>query len=343
MKFIDEALITVQSGDGGRGCVSLRREKYVPRGGPDGGDGGKGGDVILKSSLRRRTLYPFQFKRQFKAQKGAHGQGKQKTGRNGQDLIIEIPPGTLVKDAATDEVIKDFTTAGESFTVLKGGRGGLGNARFKTSTNRTPRYAQPGEAGQIRQLKLELKLLADVGIIGLPNAGKSTLISVISSAAPKIANYPFTTLTPTLGVVETDWGEPFVVADIPGLIEGAHQGAGLGTQFLRHIERTRILIHLIDAGDIDPKHPRRHFKTVNRELLSFNPQLTEKPQIVALNKMDLPGTSEAAEAFVAAIDPEPVFLISAEENRGIKRLLSRTIELLDHFENNESDRIDSDK
>jgi GTP-binding protein len=343
VKFIDEALITVQSGDGGRGCVSLRREKYVPRGGPDGGDGGKGGDVILKSSLRRRSLYPFQFKHQFKAQKGAHGQGKQKTGRNGQDLIIEIPPGTLVKDAVTGEVIKDFNTAGESFTVVKGGQGGLGNARFKTSTNRTPRYAQPGETGQIRQLKLELKLLADVGIIGLPNAGKSTLISVISSASPKIANYPFTTLIPTLGVVETEWGDPFVVADIPGLIEGAHQGAGLGTHFLRHIERTRILIHLIDAGGIDAKHPRRHLKIVNRELSSFNPQLTEKLQIVTLNKMDLPGAREAAEAFVAALDPEPVFLISAKDNRGIKRLLSRTIELLDQTGNKELDRIDSDK
>ena len=329
MKFIDEALITVQSGDGGRGCVSLRREKHVPRGGPDGGDGGKGGDVILKSSLRRRTLYPFQFKRQFRAPKGAHGQGKQKTGRNGRDLIIEIPPGTLVKDAVSGEVLKDFTTAGESFTVLKGGRGGLGNTRFKTSTNRTPRYAQPGEAGQIRQLKLELKLLADVGIIGLPNAGKSTLISVISSAAPKIANYPFTTLTPTLGVVATDWGDPFVVADIPGLIEGAHQGAGLGTQFLRHIERTRILIHLIDAGAIDPQHPCEHLKSVNRELESFNPELIRKPQIVVLSKIDLPGAPEAAEAFVAALDPEPVFLISAKENRGVKRLISRTIELLD--------------
>jgi GTP-binding protein len=343
VKFIDEALITVQSGDGGRGCVSLRREKYVPRGGPDGGDGGKGGDIILKSSLRRRTLYPFQFKRQFKAQKGAHGQGKQKTGKNGRDLIIEIPPGTLVKDAATGEVIKDFTTAGESFTVAKGGRGGLGNAHFKTSTNRTPRYAQPGEAGQIRQLKLELKLLADVGIIGLPNAGKSTLISVISSAAPKIANYPFTTLTPTLGVVETHWGDPFVVADIPGLIDGAHQGAGLGTQFLRHIERTRILIHLIDAGGIDPKHPRRHLNIVNRELASYNPQLTQKPQIVALNKMDLPGAPETAEAVVAALDPDPVFLISAKENQGIKRLLSRTVELLDQTGNDEQNRIDSDK
>ena len=192
-----------------------------------------------------------------------------------------------------------------------------------------PRYAQPGEEGQIRQLKLELKLLADVGIIGLPNAGKSTLISVMSSASPKIANYPFTTLTPTLGVVETNWGDPFVVADIPGLIEGAHQGAGLGTQFLRHIERTRILIHLIDAESIDPQHPREHLNTVNRELESFNPQLIQKTQIVALNKMDLPGASMAAEAFVTAMEPEPVFLISAKEKQGINRLVSRTIELLD--------------
>lgn len=329
MKFIDEAIITVESGGGGRGCVSFRREKHVPRGGPNGGDGGKGGDVILKSTSRRRTLFPFQLKRQFKAKKGAHGQGKQKTGRNGKDLIIEIPPGTLVKDADTSEVLKDFTAADESYIVVHGGRGGRGNARFKTSTNRTPRYAQPGEDGQNRRLKLELKLLADVGIIGLPNAGKSTLISKISSATPKIGNYPFTTLTPTLGVVETSWSEPFVVADIPGLIEGAHQGAGLGTQFLRHIERTRILIHLIDAGIIDLEQPLEHFKTVNRELKSFNPQLTQKPQIVALNKMDLPGAQEAADAFMAALDAEPVILISAIQQKGVKKLLSRILELLD--------------
>ena len=332
MKFIDEAIITVESGDGGRGCVSFRREKHVPRGGPDGGDGGKGGDVILKSTSRRRTLFPFQLKHQFKAKNGAHGQGKQKTGRNGKDLTIELPPGTLVKDADTNEVLKDFTAAGDSYTVVSGGRGGLGNARFKTSTNRAPRYAQPGEEGQNRRLKLELKLLADVGIIGLPNAGKSTLISKISSANPKIGNYPFTTLTPTLGVVETSWSDPFVVADIPGLIEGAHAGAGLGTQFLRHIERTRILIHLIDAGTIDREHPLDHFKTVNRELESFNPQLTEKPQIVALNKMDLPGAQKAADAFTAALDDEPVFLISALEKKGIKRLISRILELLDRSE-----------
>ncbi len=329
MKFIDEAIITVESGSGGRGCVSFRREKHVPRGGPNGGDGGKGGDVILKSTSRRRTLFPFQLKRQFKAKKGAHGQGKQKTGRNGKDLIIEIPPGTLVKDADTSEVLKDFTAADESYIVVHGGRGGLGNARFKTSTNRAPRYAQPGEDGQNCRLKLELKLLADVGIIGLPNAGKSTLISKISSATPKIGNYPFTTLTPTLGVVETSWSEPFVVADIPGLIEGAHQGVGLGTQFLRHIERTRILIHLIDAGIIDREHPLDPFKTVNRELKSFNPQLTQKPQIVVLNKMDLPGAQETADAFMAALDAEPVILISAIKQKGVKKLISRILELLD--------------
>jgi GTP-binding protein len=329
VKFFDEAIITVQSGDGGRGCLSFRREKYVPRGGPDGGDGGKGGDVILKSTSRRRTLYPFQLKRQFKAKNGAHGQGKQKTGKNGQDLIIEIPPGTLVKDADSNEVLKDFTAASESYTVVRGGKGGLGNARFKTSTNRAPRYAQPGQAGQFRKLKLELKLLADVGIIGLPNAGKSTLISKISSATPKIADYPFTTLTPTLGVVETEWGEPFVVADIPGLIEGAHQGAGLGTQFLKHIERTRILIHMVDVGAIDPDHPLDDYETVNKELKSFNAQLTEKPQIVTLNKMDLPGIKDAADAFAAALDAEPIIFISAIKKKGLKQLISRILELLD--------------
>jgi GTP-binding protein len=329
VKFIDEAVITVQSGNGGRGCVSFRREKYVPRGGPDGGDGGKGGDVILKSTSRRRTLYPFQFKRQFKAQNGAHGQGKQKSGRNGNDLIIEIPPGTLVKDSHTNEILTDFTAAGEAYCVVKGGKGGLGNARFKTSTNRAPRYAQPGEPAQSRELKLELKLLADVGIIGLPNVGKSTLLSKISSATPKIGNYPFTTLTPTLGVVDTGWAEPFVVADIPGLIEDAHQGAGLGIRFLRHIERTRILIHLLDAQTIDPESPLVDYETVNRELKFFNPQLTQKSQIVVLNKMDLPGTETVAAAFVDALDDQPVILISAIKKKGIEKLISRILELLE--------------
>jgi GTP-binding protein len=332
VKFIDEAIISVESGDGGNGCVSFRREKHVPRGGPDGGDGGKGGDVILKSTSRRRTLYPFRFKSQFKAQKGAHGQGKQKTGKTGSDLIVEIPPGTLVKDAVTHQILKDFTTSGEEFTIAKGGRGGKGNYHFRSATHRTPRFAQPGEPGLSLQLKLELKLLADVGIIGLPNAGKSTLISVISSAAPKIGSYPFTTLTPNLGVVQTDWGDPFVVADIPGLIEGAHEGAGLGMRFLRHIERTRILIHLIDASSIDAAKPLKGYEAINHELDHYDQRLAQKPQLVALNKLDLPGSDENARIFKEAIslrDDSEVFLISAIKQTGINRLISKLLELLD--------------
>jgi GTPase len=328
VKFIDEVFITVQSGDGGRGCVSFRREKFVPRGGPDGGDGGKGGDVILQSTSHRRTLYPFRFKRQFKAKNGVYGQGKKKTGKNGEDLFIEIPPGTLVSDAETNELLKDFTQPGESFMAAAGGRGGQGNIRFKTSTKRAPRYAQPGEPGQFFKLKLELKLLADVGIIGLPNAGKSTLISVISSATPKIADYPFTTLNPTLGVVQPDQEESFVVADIPGLIEGAHQGAGLGIRFLRHIERTRILVHLVDASNIDPQNPLASYETINGELAQYNPLLTEKPQILVLNKMDVPGTEQIAEIFQQAVKDRPVLMISAAARKGIDALKLKIIEYL---------------
>ncbi len=331
MKFIDEAFITVQSGDGGRGCVSFRREKFIPRGGPDGGDGGKGGDVIFKSSSHRRTLYPFRFKRQFKAKNGSHGQGKQKTGQKADDLIIEVPPGTLIIDEETLEIIKDFTFPDESFIIAEGGRGGQGNSRFKSSTHRAPRFAQPGEPGQFLKLKLELKLLADVGIIGLPNAGKSTLISVISSATPKIADYPFTTLTPTLGVVQAGWGEPFVVADIPGLIEGAHKGVGLGTRFLRHIERTRVLVHLIDISTIDPQNPLAGYETINRELASYSSQLMEKPRIVALNKLDLPDTKEAVEAFLAAVKDREVLQISAVTRKGIDKLNSTMIKYLDRI------------
>jgi GTP-binding protein len=337
VKFFDEAFITVQSGDGGRGCVSFRREKFIPRGGPDGGDGGTGGDVILKSSSHRRTLYPFRFKRQFKAQNGAHGQGKQKTGKKGDDLIIEIPPGTLIIDEDTNEILKDFTQPDETYIIAEGGRGGQGNTRFKTSTHRAPRFAQPGEPGQFLKLKLELKLLADVGIIGLPNAGKSTLISVISSATPKIADYPFTTLTPTLGVVQAGWGEPFVVADIPGLIEGAHKGVGLGTRFLRHIERTRVLIHLIDISTIDPQNPLAEYETINRELANYSPQLTEKPQLVALNKMDLTGTKEAARAFQAAVKDREVLQLSAVTRKGVDKLTSMMIKYLEDFNQGQSD------
>jgi GTP-binding protein len=329
VKFIDEAMITVQSGAGGKGCVSFRREKFIPRGGPDGGDGGKGGDIILMTTSRRRTLYHFKYQKHFKAENGAHGQGKQKTGKNGRNLTIELPPGTLVIDADTGLLIKDLVDTDETFVILKGGRGGQGNTKFKTSTHRTPRFAQPGEPGETRTLKLELKLLADVGIIGLPNAGKSTLITAISSARPKIADYPFTTLTPSLGVVQTNWAEPFVVADIPGLIKGAHQGTGLGIKFLRHIERTRILIHLIDVSSIDPDDPLHQYHTINQELAMYDEKLVKKPQVVVLNKLDLPGVRKAAEIFQSALKDKKVLLISALSGQGLEQLKSQIVQLLD--------------
>ena len=331
MKFIDEAIITLQAGDGGRGCVSFRREKFVPRGGPDGGDGGKGGDVVLKTTSRKRTLYQFQYKKHFKAQNGCHGQGKQKSGKSGDNLIIELPPGTVVSKALTGQIIKDFIKPDETFVVAKGGRGGRGNTRFKTSTNRSPRFAQPGEEGQTLTVKFELKLLADVGIIGLPNAGKSTLISVISAARPKIANYPFTTIEPNLGMVQTDGGEPFIVADMPGLIVGAHQGVGLGIRFLRHIERTHILVHLIDVSAIDPNDPLLVYKTINQELALYNEELTQKPQVVVLNKLDLPGADEAAQRFQSAFKDKKVTLISALTGKGIEELKTQLVQLLNRF------------
>jgi GTP-binding protein len=335
VKFFDEAFISIQSGDGGRGCVSFRREKFIPRGGPDGGDGGKGGDVVLTCTSQRRTLYPFRFKREFKAKNGGHGQGRRKTGKNGEDLIIEIPPGTLIKDAQTNDILKDITQPDESFIVAKGGRGGQGNYRFKTSTHRVPRFAQPGEPGQFLKLKLELKLIADVGLIGLPNAGKSTLLGAISSATPKTADYPFTTLTPNLGVVQAGWGKPFVVADIPGLIEGAHNGAGLGIRFLRHIERTHILVHLIDTSAIDPQDPLAGYDTINGELAGYSPQLAEKSQILVLNKMDLPGTDQTAKILQARLKGREVMLISSVNREGLEQLISKLIERLDQFHEDE--------
>ncbi len=329
MKFIDEAIITVQSGNGGSGCVSFRRERFIPRGGPDGGDGGAGGDVILVASPQKRTLHHFHYKKHYKAQNGTNGQGKQKTGKTGKNLVIEVPPGTLIIDLKTGQLLKDLTQSGQTFTIFKGGRGGQGNIRFKTSTHRAPRFAQPGETGQLLTIKLELKLLADVGLIGFPNAGKSTLIRAVSSAQPKIGDYPFTTLTPNLGVVQTHTQEPFVIADIPGLIEGAHKGAGLGIRFLRHIERTRILVHLIDVLSIDPANPLQRFQSINTELAQYSESLIEKPQLLVLNKMDLPGAQKAAEIFRTAAKNKKVFLISALTGKGLKALISKIIELLD--------------
>lgn len=321
MKFIDEVSIDVAAGHGGRGCVSFRREKYVPRGGPDGGDGGKGGDVVVRTSERLRTLHRFRYKRNFKAEDGGHGQGKQKTGRDGNDLVIEVPPGTVISDAQTGQILYDCTIPGQSIVVACGGQGGRGNRRFTTSTNRAPRHAQPGQDGECRVLKLDLKLLADIGIVGFPNAGKSTLISRISSARPKIADYPFTTLSPVLGVVAPRHGEPFVVTDIPGLIEGAHKGAGLGIHFLRHLERTRILLHLVDASALDPDKPLELYEAVNKELAGFSSTLLEKPQIVVLNKMDIPEAGVAAEEFVRAAGDLPVYAISAATGRGVDLLV----------------------
>jgi GTP-binding protein len=337
VKFIDDVRITVQSGNGGAGCVSLRREKYIPKGGPDGGDGGRGGDVVFKAATKKRTLYHLQFNRLYKARNGAGGQGNNRAGKGGDDLIIELPTGTLVIDAETGEILKDLVEPDEVFVVAKGGRGGLGNARFKSATNRTPRFAQPGEPGQTLNLRLELKLLAEVGFVGLPNAGKSTLVSSISSARPKVADYPFTTLTPNLGVVRTHRREPFIVADIPGLIEGAHTGTGLGIRFLRHVERTRILLHLVDVAAIDPDDPLRDYNTVNRELEQYSQALARKPQIVVLNKMDVPWAEDAASLFREAYGQGELLEISAATGQGLERLTAVLCDHLDKLDESESE------
>ena len=287
--FIDEAKIRVKAGDGGNGIVAFRREKFVPRGGPSGGDGGRGGDVIMESSERHNTLVHFRFNPEYKAERGRHGEGSNKTGREGTDVVLKVPVGTIVYDEATGERVHDFSAADERIVIARGGRGGRGNARFATSTHQAPRECEPGRPGEERALRLELKLLADVGLLGFPNVGKSTLISRISAARPKIADYPFTTLQPNLGVVAVGQAPQefsFVVADIPGLIEGAHLGAGLGTQFLRHVERTRVLAHLIDVSDNGRDDPVADYEIIRRELESFGAGLESKPEIVVASKMD---------------------------------------------------------
>jgi GTP-binding protein len=319
VKFIDEAFIKVQSGDGGNGCVSFRRERGVPKGGPNGGDGGRGGHVILRSVPEKRTLYQFRFQHQFKADKGKNGLGSQKTGANADDLYIDVPVGTIVVDTETQELIADFNTAGQSFILAKGGRGGKGNKHFATSTHRTPRFSQPGESGQSGSFHLELKLLADVGLVGLPNAGKSTLIRVMTAARPKVADYPFTTLAPSIGIVHSDTIEPYAIADIPGIIAGAHKGVGLGIQFLKHIERTRVLVHLIDASAIDQNDPLANYHIIMDELSSYSDNLIQKKQVIVLNKMDLPDAQKNAEIFLQAA-PFSVYKISAVTSKGVSEL-----------------------
>jgi GTP-binding protein len=331
MKFVDEVKIHVKAGDGGNGCVSFRRERYVPRGGPDGGDGGKGGDVILQADGQLTTLLDLTYPKLFRAQRGTHGRGKDQTGKSGEGLTIRVPIGTIVKDSQTGEILHDLLLDSQSFIAATGGRGGRGNARFATPTHRAPRRADKGEKGEERWLRLELKLLADVGLIGYPNVGKSTLLSRISSARPKIADYAFTTLVPNLGVVGWEDHRPFVVADIPGLIEGGSKGAGLGLTFLRHVERTRLLIHLLDVSEGPGHDPVFAFHALNQELKAYHPSLLQKTQIVALNKIDLPSVRERAQAFGKSFEEMGyrLYLVSGKTGEGIADLMAAVSQTLD--------------
>ena len=320
--FIDEVKIRVKAGDGGNGCLAFHREKFIPKGGPSGGDGGRGGDVILYASEHHNTLLHFRFNPEHKAKRGRHGEGSNKTGRGGESIELPVPLGTTVYDAETGDQLHDFTTPEERFTIAEGGRGGRGNARFATSTHQTPTEHERGFPGEEKQLRLELKLLADVGLVGFPNAGKSTLISRISAAKPKIANYPFTTLEPSLGVVQMDDMRTFVVADIPGLIEGAHEGHGLGIQFLKHIERTRLLVHLVDVSESSGRDPAEDFRVILAELASFSDELAKKPMVVVATKMDAAQDPERIEAVerLAVESDLPFLKISSVTGSGIDAL-----------------------
>jgi GTP-binding protein len=326
--FIDQITILVASGKGGDGAVHFRREKYVPRGGPDGGDGGRGGDVILVVSRHLNTLYPFQHRRIFRADNGRPGGGNNKTGRSAEDLLIEVPPGTIIYDDDTGEVVGDLVEEGQQLVVCRGGRGGRGNSRFASARNQAPRIGERGEPGEERNLRLELKLIADIGIVGVPNAGKSTFLASVTNAEPKIASYPFTTLQPNLGVANLDEDTSLVLADIPGLIEGAHQGVGLGHDFLRHIQRTRVLIHLLDGLSEDPL---ADYAQINSELALFDEDLGKKPQVVALNKADLPFVRELWPEYEQQFKDHGIkqpMLISAASGENVRKLLYRAAQLL---------------
>jgi len=326
--FVDEVAIHVAAGDGGRGCLAFRREKFVPRGGPSGGDGGHGGSVIVVASPHTNTLINYRFHPEFAADRGGHGEGSNRTGRTADNLELPVPIGTLVYEKTGDpaepwRLLADLTTEGQRVVVARGGRGGLGNARFATSTNRAPRKVQPGEPGEVKDLRLEMKLLADVGLVGFPNAGKSTLIARVSAARPKIADYPFTTLTPNLGVVGLSGDRSFVVADVPGLIEGAHRGLGLGHQFLRHLERTRVLVHVVDVSSASGRDPVADLDTVRDELERYQPTLAAKPQLVAADKVD----AVDDEARVTSLERRakalglPFFAVSGVTGEGLPALL----------------------
>ncbi|WP_440997282.1 Obg family GTPase CgtA [Arhodomonas sp. SL1] len=337
MKFVDEARIRVAAGDGGDGCVSFRREKFVPRGGPDGGDGGRGGSVYLVGDEGLNTLADFRHSRRYAAERGDNGRGRQMTGRSGEDVVVPVPVGTVVVDAETGETIGDVTAEGERLLVARGGDGGIGNIHFKSSTNRAPRQSTPGQSGERRELGLELRVLADVGLLGLPNAGKSTLLRAVSAARPRVADYPFTTLYPSLGVVRVGPGQSFVMADIPGLIEGAAEGAGLGVRFLKHLARTRLLLHVVDVSCIyDDRDPAEDAASVVGEVARFDPALAARERWLVLNKMDLipADEQEAVTAEIAAAMgwDGPVFAVSGETGEGTAELCRRVMVRLESID-----------
>jgi GTPase len=328
--FVDYVKIYVRGGDGGNGAVAFRREKYVPQGGPAGGDGGRGGDVIFRVDEGLRTLIDFRYQKHFKAKRGEHGRSKGQHGASADPLVVKVPPGTVVKDAETGEMIADLTRKGQEVVVARGGRGGRGNMRFASPSNPAPEIAENGEPGEERWVELELKVLADVGLVGYPSVGKSTLLASVSAARPKIADYHFTTLTPNLGVVDVGDGRSFVMADLPGLIEGAHQGVGLGHQFLRHVDRTRVLVHVVDMAALEGRDPYEDWVKINEELRQYREDLARRPQIVAANKMDLPDARDNLDAFRKKAGPEvPVYPISAATREGVRELLFAVADLLD--------------
>ena len=331
--FIDRARIQVKAGDGGDGMSSFRREKFVPKGGPSGGDGGRGGDVVFIVDNNVNTLLDFRYKRKFVAKNGDNGQTKNCYGQKAEPLYIKVPPGTIIKDEESGEVLADLTEVGQETVIVRGGRGGRGNARFVSSINRSPTFSEKGEPGEGRSLVLELKLLADVGLVGYPSVGKSSLVSMVSAARPEIAEYHFTTLVPVLGVVSLGPEHSFVIADIPGLIEGAHEGVGLGHDFLRHVERTKIIVHVVDVSGIEGRDPIEDYQRINKQLKLYNERLANRPQIVAANKMDLPEAQENYQRFKEFIESEgkEIFPISAATNEGLKELMIRVSKALDDY------------
>ena len=338
--FVDRAKITVRGGKGGKGCVSFRREKYVPKGGPDGGDGGHGGDVILRASKHEQSLVAFHYMPHFEGAKGGHGKGKGQHGRRGDPKILDVPVGTWVTDAESSELIADLCADGQEVVVARGGRGGRGNCRFVTSTRRAPRMADPGEEGGVREIQLELKVLADVGLVGYPNAGKSTLLAAISDAHPKTAAYPFTTRHPVVGVVEFPDYHRLTVADIPGLIDGAHENVGLGHEFLRHIERARVLLYVLDAAGVDGRTPWDDFAALQRELALYQEELVRRPFLVVANKVDMPAARENVERLRRELDT-PVLSISAIHGKNVQRLASRLRDLLAELDREDAGACDS--